>query len=62
MANKALATRQRRQFRVEPSQTPAGNKGRVLRAMAVGKTNGGVAEKNTSLPAIGKTTFHKDKK
>ena len=62
MANKALATRQRMQFRVEPAQTPAGSKGRGLRAMAGGKTNGGIAAKNAGLPAVGNTTLHKDKK
>ncbi|MFZ6681348.1 hypothetical protein [Undibacterium sp. Tian12W] len=35
MANKALATRQRMQFRVEPSQIPAPAKGRANQARKV---------------------------
>ncbi|MFZ6656291.1 hypothetical protein [Undibacterium sp. TJN19] len=62
MANKALATRQRMQFRVEPSQAFVAKKGGVARTIAAGKTNTGFAIKNSGLSVPGKTTLHKDKK
>ncbi|MES2038708.1 MAG: hypothetical protein V4495_12825 [Pseudomonadota bacterium] len=54
MANKALATRQRMQFRIEPSQVPAPAKGRGNQAKKV-LPDYLTKNKNTkpsSLPAI----------